>query len=102
MRALPFVAVVLVSLPILFAPASDVPTAPPGADKLVHLALFAALAITGSLARIPRTPLAATLAAYALGSEILQAALPLHRSFSLADVAADLSGLAFGLLLCRF
>ena len=42
-----FAVVVLVSLAVLFAPASDVPSAPPGVDKLVHASLFAALALTG-------------------------------------------------------
>jgi hypothetical protein len=31
-----FAVVVLVSLAVLFAPASDVPSSPPGVDKVVH------------------------------------------------------------------
>jgi hypothetical protein len=39
-----FAVAVLVSLAVLFAPADEVPFAPPGVDKIVHGALFAALA----------------------------------------------------------
>ncbi|GGM37034.1 hypothetical protein GCM10012275_05210 [Longimycelium tulufanense] len=93
-RSLPFAVVMLLSVPILFSPASAVPTAPPGTDKIVHFGLFAALAVSGLWARSPRLPLAIGLAAYAVGSEILQVTLPLRRSFSLADIAADLFGAA--------
>ncbi len=49
-----FAVAVLVSLAVLFAPADDVPFAPPGVDKLVHAGLFLALALTGRWAGIGR------------------------------------------------
>ena len=47
-----FAVAVLVSLAVLFAPAGEVPDAPPGVDKVVHLVLFLALAVTGRWAGI--------------------------------------------------
>ncbi len=44
-----FAVVVLVSLAVLFAPASDVPIAPAGVDKVVHGALFLALKTDGAV-----------------------------------------------------
>ena len=96
----PFGIAALVSLAVLFTPESGVPDAPPGTDKVVHLVLFGALAATGRIARIPLLP--AGLAAYAVVSEVLQAALPLGRSFELADIAVDLAGALAGLLIMVF
>ena len=75
-----FAVVVLVSLAVLFAPADDVPTAPPGVDKLVHLLLFAALAITACWAGIRRGVVAGLLVPYAAISEVVQGMAPLGRS----------------------
>jgi hypothetical protein len=93
-----FALAVLASLVVLFAPAGDVPAAPPGVDKVVHLLLFAALGGTGRWAGIRAWPLAVGLAGYAGLSEILQAATPLARSGSVADLLADLAGVALGLV----
>ncbi|WP_222850176.1 VanZ family protein [Allosaccharopolyspora coralli] len=82
---------------ILFTPASGVPSAPPGTDVIVHLTLFAALAGTGALARLPPRPLTLGLALYAGASEVLQMLLPLGRSGDPVDVLADLAGVALGL-----
>ena len=87
--------VVLLSLAVLFAPASGVPTAPPGVDKLVHVGLFAALAVSGRWAGITARALAPLLIAYAAVSEVLQGLPALGRSMSEADWVAD----AFGVLL---
>ena len=92
-----FVLVVLVSVAVLFAPGDDVPAALPGVDKVVHLLLFAALAVTGRWAGLRPPALAVGLAGYAAVSEVLQAVLPLARSGSVADLAADLAGVAVGL-----
>ncbi|MCZ2859924.1 VanZ family protein [Blastococcus sp. VKM Ac-2987] len=97
-----FALAVLASLVVLFAPGSDVPSAPPGVDKLVHLLVFAGLAVTGRWAGIPRTPLAVGLVLYAVGSELVQGLTPLARSASVADGAADLAGVAVGLLVWRW
>jgi membrane associated rhomboid family serine protease len=94
-----FAVAVLVSLGVLFAPASDVPAAPPGVDKLVHAGVFAALALTGRWAGVGRSVLAALLVAYAAGSEVVQGISPLQRSASVADWAADVVGVLLGLAL---
>lgn len=87
----------LLSLVVLFTPDSGVPTAPPGTDKLVHAGLFAALALTGRCAGIRVRALLPVLACYAVGSELLQGALPIGRSADAADAVLDLIGVAVGL-----
>ncbi len=89
---------VLVSLAVLFTPGDGVPSAPPGVDKLVHLALFAALALAGRWAGIRGRALAVLLVVYAAVSEVVQALTPLQRSGSVADLLADVLGVALGLL----
>ena len=91
-----FALAVLASLAVLLAPAGDVPAAPPGVDKAVHLLLFAVLALTGRWAGVRLPVLAVLLAVYAGLSEVLQAVTPLARSGSLADVVADVAGIALG------
>jgi VanZ family protein len=95
-RLAPFVVVLLASLYFLFSPASGVPFLPPGVDKLGHCALFAALALTGRRTGFAQPLLGAGLAVYAVGSEFLQAALPINRDGSVADGVADLLGIAIG------
>jgi VanZ family protein len=92
-----FAVAVLVSLAVLFAPASDVPDAPPGVAKLVHVAVFLALAFTGRWAGVRAAVLGALLVAYAAVSEVVQAVTPLERSGSVADLLADVVGVALGL-----
>ncbi|MDN5860863.1 MAG: VanZ family protein [Pseudonocardia sp.] len=100
-RELPFLVVLLVSLVVLFTPASGLPSVFPGADKLVHLATFGALVFTGRLARIPRGRLVAGLVGYAVASEVLQGLLPIGRSPDPVDVLADVLGIAVGVLVAR-
>ena len=94
-----FAVTVLVSLVVLFAPASGVPSSPPGVDKLVHLGLFAALAVTGRWAGAGASPLAALLVGYAVVSELVQGLAPVARSASVADGLADAAGILVGLSL---
>jgi VanZ family protein len=94
-----FTVVVLLSLAILFAPAADVPSAPPGVDKLVHAGLFAALALTGRWAGVGQAVLSGLLVAYAAVSELIQGFSGLERTASLADWFADVAGLLLGLAL---
>lgn len=94
-----FAVVVLVSLAVLFAPGSDVPSAPPGVDKVVHLGLFAALAFSGRWAGVGAGVLGVLLVGYAVGSELIQGLTPLARSASIPDGLADVAGIALGLLL---
>jgi len=65
-----FAVAVLVSLAVLFAPAGEVPDAPPGVDKVVHLVLFLALAVTGRWAGVRAVVLGLLLVAYGAGSEV--------------------------------
>ena len=91
-----FTVVVLVSLAVLFAPAADVPAAPPGTDKLVHGALFLALALTGRWAGIGRWVLSLLLVGYAALSEVVQGLI--GRDAAVGDWMADVVGLLLGLL----
>ncbi|MDA3646702.1 VanZ family protein [Saccharopolyspora indica] len=93
---IPFGVAVLASLLILFMPASGVPSAPPGTDKVVHFALFAALAATGRFAGFPTAKLLAALVGYAAVSEALQGVLPIGRSCELADGLVDVAGALTG------
>ncbi len=92
-----FAVAVVVSLAVLFAPVDDVPAAPAGVDKLVHLLLFLALAVTGRWAGVGVPSLAAGLLAYGAVSEVLQAVTALARSGSVADLVADVLGVLVGL-----
>lgn len=91
-----FAVALLVSLAVLFAPASDVPSAPPGVDKLVHGAVFLALAATGRWAGLGRAVLAGALVVYAVTSEIGQGLI--GRDTAWGDVVADVVGALLGLL----
>ncbi|WP_231974138.1 VanZ family protein [Pseudonocardia sp. HH130630-07] len=97
MRVQPFVLAVLLSLVVLFAPASGGPTAPPGTDKVVHLLVFALLAWTGRTAGLRPWPLLAGLVGYAAASEVLQALLPIGRSGDVLDGLTDVAGALLGL-----
>ena len=94
-----FAAVVVVSLVVLFAPASDVPSAPPGGDKIVHAVLFLALALTGRWAGLRAAVLLPALVGYAAGSELVQGLSGIGRTASVLDWAADVAGLLGGLAL---
>jgi VanZ family protein len=94
-----FAVAVLVSLAVLFAPPSDVPSSPPGVDKLVHFSLFAVLALTGRWAGVRRGVLAGLLVLYAGVSELLQGTDLVNRDASVGDLLADSAGVVVGLLL---
>jgi hypothetical protein len=94
-----FAVAVLVSLAVLFAPASDVPSAPPGVDKIVHVGLFLVLELTGRWAGIRQSLLGAALVGYAVVSELVQGLTPLNRSMTVGDWLADVAGIVAGLAL---
>lgn len=104
-RWAPFLVVLAISLPILFAPAPTVPAAATGVDKVVHVALFAALAGTALLPS-PSIParlalVAGALLGYAAVSEIVQALPAIGRTTSLTDWLADAAGVLLGLFVVR-
>lgn len=94
-----FAVAVLLSLAVLFAPASDVPSAPRGVDKVVHLSLFLALALTSRWAGVRRPVTAGALLLYAAVSEVLQGTDLVGRDAEVLDWVADAAGVLAGLLL---
>ena len=94
-----FAVVVLVSLAVLFAPSSDVPSAPPGVDKVVHLSLFLALALSARWAGTGQQVAAVGLVVYAAVSEVVQGTDLVGRDAELLDLVADCAGVLLGLLL---
>ena len=95
-----FALAVLVSLAVLFAPASDVPSAPLGVDKLVHATLFAGLALTGRWAGVARGLLAPVLVLYAAASEVIQGLI--GRDATIGDLVADVVVVLLGLLVWQW
>lgn len=86
-----------ISVAVQFAPASAVPSSPPGADLAVHLAVFAALGYTCMLAGLPVPIAAVALPVYGGLSELIQTLPQLGRSASTLDWACDVLGAALGL-----
>lgn len=92
-----FLLLVAVSLAMFLTPIEQVPRTGPD-DKVVHLLIFATLAVAGRWARLAAVPLGLGLAAYGVATELLQAALPIGREGDPRDVAADLAGVVVALL----
>ena len=92
---------VVLSLVVLFAPRGVGAPVFPGADKVVHLLLFAALAATTRWRFGPVWAALGAVAGYAVLSEVVQARLLAERSGDAYDVLADLLGTAAGWLLGR-
>jgi hypothetical protein len=89
---------VAVNLLTLYWPRSVSGGDVPYVDKVVHAAIFAAVAFTGRRVGIPVALLVAVLAAHALVSELVQHWLLSARSGDPADVVADLAGVGLGVL----
>lgn len=64
----------------------------PGLDKVVHLGLFALLALTARWRFGRRARVVATVLAYAVVSELVQATLLAHRGGDILDLLADIVG----------
>ena len=90
---------VVVQLVVLYAPQGAGPAAFPQADKVVHLVVFLVPVALAVLAGFRRSVVAAVFAAQAVLSEVVQALLLPQRSGDPLDVAADLTGVALGVLL---
>ena len=89
----------LLSLYVLFWPRASAPPPFPGADKLVHLVLFALLAAAARWRFGRSLPVAVAVAAYAPVSEFVQGLLLPGRSGDPLDARADLVGAALGWVL---
>ena len=89
---------VAVSLYVLFVP-TTAGAAVPYADKVVHLLLFALLAGTARWRFGPSAVVVAAVVAYAALSEVVQAVALPTRSGDLADLVADLAGVALATVL---
>ena len=87
---------VLVQVVVLYLPVA--PGEPPfqGADKVVHLLVFAVPVLLLLLAGAPVRPVVAVFAAHAGVSEVVQGALLPDRSGDWTDAVADLVGVAVG------
>ncbi|MCW2607220.1 MAG: hypothetical protein JWO60_1913 [Frankiales bacterium] len=88
--------IALLSLYVLFAPDPGGPEGPPGADKVVHLALFALLAATARWRFGRSTTILLLVLAYAALSELVQALALAQRSGDVLDLLADSAGAALG------
>ena len=95
------VVTVVVQLVVLYAPRTPSAGSVPGLDKLVHAAVFAAVAWAALRCGFPRLAVAVVLTAHAVLSEVLQAQLLAARSGDPLDVVADLAGVVLALALGR-
>lgn len=90
---------VAIHLVVLYSPDSGGTPPFAHADKVVHVGVFAIVAVTGVLARLRPVPLGAVLVAHAVTSEVVQAIVLPGRSGNPWDAVADIVGAALGLLL---
>lgn len=98
LRRVFFAGAVALQLVALYLPQPPTPgeVAVPGADKAVHVLVFALMMLTGVLAGLPARWLALVLAAHAVLSEVIQHVLLPTRSGDPLDALADLGGIALG------
>lgn len=97
-----FVLSAAVSIAVLFAPEVPGPdlVVIPGLDKVVHVLLFALLTTTSRWRLGRRVAVLAVLAAYAGGSEVVQALWLSSRGGDVLDLTADLVGVAAAWFAC--
>ncbi len=89
-------AAVVVQIVVLYFPLSGPGGGLPGVDKIVHAAVFGAVAFTGRRARVPLLTILALLVAHAVVSEVVQGTLLPGRDGDPWDAAADVVGTALG------
>ncbi len=87
---------VLVQLVVLYLPTAPGAASLPGADKVVHLLVFAVPVLLLLLVRAPVPMVLGAFAAHAVVSEAVQSAWLPERSGDVTDVVADLAGVALG------
>jgi hypothetical protein len=92
---------VVVQLVVLYAPRAPSTGPVPGVDKVVHATVFGAVAWAAVRCGIARWVIVVVLAAHAVLSELLQAALLPARSGDPLDAVADVAGVVLVLLLTR-
>jgi hypothetical protein len=90
---------VVVQLMVLYAPRAPSTASTPGLDKLVHAAVFGAVAWAAVRCGASRGVVSVVLVAHAVLSEVLQHTLLAHRSGDPLDAVADTVGVGLGLLL---
>ena len=86
----------VVNVIVLYSPDSAPGNDIPHADKVVHLLLFAAVAYTGTMLRLPLGWLATVLVLNAVASELVQHFWLPQRSGDVFDAVADVTGVALG------
>lgn len=93
-----FGATIVLQIIVLYLPQtpSTVEVGVPGADKAVHVLVFALVMLTGVLTGLPGRWLALVLAAHAVLSEVIQQLLLPSRTGDPLDAVADLGGIALG------
>lgn len=98
---LPAAVALLVQLAVVYAPSAGGAPGVPHLDKLVHASVFALPVLFGLLAGLPLVPVVAVMALHAPVSEVVQGTLLPQRSGDPWDAAADLVGVALGVLAAR-
>lgn len=81
---------------VLYLPRVSTPSTGLPLDKVVHVAIFAAVGALGVLAGVPLRWLIGLLVLQAVASEVIQGWLLSNRSGDWADLVADLLGIALG------
>jgi hypothetical protein len=101
-RTAAFAVSVAVQFAVLYWPRAAAAPSPLPVDKVVHVAIFAAVAWTGLRLGLAPAPLLGALLVHAGVSEIVQATLLVQRSGDPGDAVADAVGVAFGAVAARF
>lgn len=96
-----FVAVVLLSLVVLFAPRAPSEHAIPNLDKVVHAGLFLLLSATTRWRFAAHRAGLVAVIAYGGLSEVIQHVALAHRDGDIRDFCADAAGALLGWLLAR-
>ncbi|MGL5857104.1 MAG: VanZ family protein [Angustibacter sp.] len=96
-----FAGTVLLQLVVLYAPRAPGVGTGVGLDKVVHVAVFGAVAVAAARVGLRRGVTAGALAVHAVLSEVLQASVLPQRSGDPWDVVADCVGVVLGGLIAR-